>query len=103
MKLTFDTLRSHLSGEPARAYLVSGDEALLVGEAADAIRARVRKAGFDEREVHFIERVADWGEVRASSNNLSLFGARKLIELRLLRLVNLADLYLALGGGWRDS
>ena len=83
MKLTFDTLRSHLSGEPAQAYLVSGDEALLVAEAADAIRARVKRAGFDEREVHFIERVADWDAVRASSNNLSLFGSRKLIELRL--------------------
>ncbi len=83
LKLTFDTLNSHLSGEPARAYLVSGDEALLVGEAADAIRARVKRAGFDEREVFFIERVADWDGVRASSNNLSLFGARKLIELRL--------------------
>src|SRR5262245_8214444 len=83
LKLTFDTLRSHLSGEPARAYLVSGDEALLVAEAADAIRARVKRAGFDEREVHFIERVADWDAVRAASNNLSLFGARKLIELRL--------------------
>ncbi len=83
MKLTFDTLRTHLDGEPARAYLVSGDEGLLVGEAADAIRARVKRAGFDEREVHFIERVADWENVRAASNNLSLFGARKLIELRL--------------------
>ena len=83
MKLTFDSLRSHLSAEPARAYLVSGDEALLVGEAADAIRARVKRAGFEEREVHFIERVADWEDVRAASNNLSLFGSRKLIELRL--------------------
>jgi DNA polymerase-3 subunit delta len=83
LKLNFDTLRTHLDGEPARAYLVSGDEGLLVGEAADAIRARVKRAGFDEREVHFIERVADWETVRASSNNLSLFGSRKLIELRL--------------------
>jgi len=83
LKLTLESLRSHLAGEPARAYLVSGDEGLLVGEAADAIRARVRRAGFEEREVHFIERVADWEAVRASSNNLSLFGARKLIELRL--------------------
>ena len=83
MKLNLDSLPSHLTGEPARAYLVSGDEALLVGEAADAIRARVRRAGFDEREVHFIERVADWEAVRASSNNLSLFGSRKLIEMRL--------------------
>ena len=83
LKLTLETLKSHLAGEPARAYLVSGDEALLAGEAADAIRARVKRAGFDEREVHFIERVADWEGVRASSNNLSLFGSRKLIELRL--------------------
>lgn len=83
MKLTSDSLRSHLSGEPARAYLVSGDEALLVGEAADAIRACARRAGFDEREVHFIDRVADWEGVRAAANNLSLFGSRKLIELRL--------------------
>jgi len=83
LKLTLDTLRTHLAGEPARAYLVSGDEALLVGEAADAIRARIRRAGFEDRDVHFIERVADWEGVRASANNLSLFGSRKLIEIRL--------------------
>ena len=83
MKLTLETLRTHLAGEPARAYLVTGDEALLVGEAADAIRARAKRAGFDEREVYFIERVADWEAVRAASNNLSLFGSRKLIEIRL--------------------
>jgi len=83
LKLTFDTLRTHLSGEPARAYLVSGDEPLLVGEAADAIRAAARRAGFEEREVFFIERVGDWEAVRASTNNLSLFGSRKLIEIRL--------------------
>jgi DNA polymerase-3 subunit delta len=82
LKLTPDTFRSHLQGEPARAYLICGDEPLLVGEAADAVRARVKLLGF-EREVHFIERVADWDAVRASSNNLSLFGSRKLIELRL--------------------
>ncbi|HEY6125972.1 MAG TPA: DNA polymerase III subunit delta [Steroidobacteraceae bacterium] len=83
MKLSLETLRAHLAGEPARAYLVSGDEVLLVGEAADAIRARAKRAGFDEREVHFIERVADWDAVRSASNNLSLFGSRKLIEIRL--------------------
>jgi DNA polymerase-3 subunit delta len=83
LKLSLDTLRAHLAGEPARAYLVTGDEVLLVGEATDAIRARARRAGFDEREVHFIERVADWDAVRGASNNLSLFGSRKLIEIRL--------------------
>ncbi len=83
MKLTFDSLKSHLAGQLARAYLVSGDEPLLAGEAADAIRAAGKSAGFNEREVHFIERAADWADVAASANNLSLFGSRKILELRL--------------------
>ena len=62
---------------------MSGDEALLVGEAADAIRARVKRAGSTSAKCIFIERVADWEAVRAASNNLSLFGSRKLIEIRL--------------------
>ena len=37
-------------------YLVSGSEPLLVGEAADQIRARARLEGYGEREVFFIER-----------------------------------------------
>jgi DNA polymerase III subunit delta len=47
------------------------------------VRARARAAGFSEREVHFIERSSDWDEVRASAGNLSLFGARRLVEIRL--------------------
>src|SRR5262249_36145009 len=65
------------------AYLISGDEPLLTGEAADAVRGRARAAGFTERNVHFIQRAADWNEVRASFASLSLFGARRLVELRL--------------------
>jgi DNA polymerase III subunit delta len=40
-------------------------------------------AGFSEREVHFLERGADFDDVRASAGNLSLFGSRRLLELRL--------------------
>ena len=64
-------------------YLISGDEPLLAAEAADAVRARARGAGFTEREVHFIERAADWDVLRASAANLSLFGARRVVEIRL--------------------
>jgi DNA polymerase III subunit delta len=83
LKLTPDTLVSHLEQHLLPAYLVSGDEPLLSGEAADAIRARARAAGFTEREVHFLERGSDWDDVRASAGNLSLFGSRRLFELRL--------------------
>ena len=83
MKLTSDSLATHLAQRLLPAYLISGDEPLLSGEAADAVRARARAAGFSEREVHFIERASDWDEVRASAGNLSLFGSRRLVELRL--------------------
>lgn len=83
MKLTPDSLGQHLERQLLPSYLVSGDEPLLAGEAADAIRARARAAGFAEREVHFLERGSDWDDVRASAGNLSLFGSRRLLELRL--------------------
>lgn len=83
MKLTPDTLAQHLAQQLAPAYLVSGDEPLLAGEAADAIRARARELGFEERETHFIERAADWNDVRSSASTLSLFAQRRIVEVRL--------------------
>lgn len=83
MKLTTDSFTAHLvSGRLASAYLVSGDEDLLVGEAVDALRAAARQAGYTEREVHFPERAADWSSLVASSASMSLFGDRRILEVR---------------------
>ena len=83
MKLTSDSLPAQLAQALLPAYLISGDEPLLAGEAADAVRTAARSAGFTEREVHFIERAADWDDLTASAANLSLFGARRVMEVRL--------------------
>lgn len=83
MKLTSDSLATHLRERLLPVYLISGDEPLLAGEAADAVRTAARAAGFTEREVHVAERAADWEEVRGSARNLSLFGARRLFEIRM--------------------
>lgn len=83
MKLTSDTLGTHLEQQLLPAYLISGDEPLLTGEAADAVRARARAAGFTERETHFLERGSDWNDVRASASTLSLFAERRIVEIRL--------------------
>jgi DNA polymerase-3 subunit delta len=83
LKLTADSLAAHLAQELFPAYLVSGDEPLLVAEAADAVRARARALGFSERETHFIERATDWEAPSAAAGNLSLFAARRIIEIRL--------------------
>jgi DNA polymerase-3 subunit delta len=83
LKLTSDSLPAQLAQALLPAYLISGDEPLLAGEAADAVRLAARNAGFSEREVHFIERAADWEDLSASAANLSLFGARRVMEIRL--------------------
>jgi DNA polymerase-3 subunit delta len=84
MKLTLEGLSAQLAERLLPVYLVSGDEPLLVGEATDAIRARARALGFAEREVFFIERSsAIWDEVRQAALSLSLFSARRIVEIRM--------------------
>ena len=83
MKLTIDSLAAQLAQRLLPAYLISGDEPLLAAEAADAVRAAARAAAFSEREVHFIENAGNWDAVLASAATLSLFGSRRVLELRL--------------------
>ena len=83
MKLRFDQLDGHLQQGLQPIYLLSGDEPLQLGEAADAIRAAARAQGFAEREVMHVEAGFDWNGLAASSNTLSLFAEQRLIDLRL--------------------
>ena len=83
MRLVPETLARALERDPAHAWLVAGDEPLLVGEAGDAIRRRARAAGFTGREVLFAERGFDWQQLRAEQASLSLFAERRILELRL--------------------
>jgi DNA polymerase-3 subunit delta len=84
LKLAVEELSSHPAGAPLPAYLVSGDEPLLVSEAVDAIRARARAAGFMERKVFFFERAnAGWDEVSQEARALSLFSSNRIVEIRL--------------------
>lgn len=80
-----EKLAALLKGGPAPVYLLSGDEPLTQGEAADAIRAAARAAGFTEREVFFIDRAnsGPWDDIFASAQAMSLFAARKVLELRI--------------------
>ena len=82
MRIDAEQLESQLSRGLAPIYAVWGDE-LLALEAADAIRAEARNRGFDEREILVALSGFDWQQVTAAGANLSLFGSRKLIDLRV--------------------
>lgn len=84
MQIKGEQLAAHLDRELKPVYLVHGDEPLLVIEAADAIRAAARRRGFDEREVLAAIAGFNWNELYHAAGSMSLFGGRKLIDLRLL-------------------
>jgi DNA polymerase III subunit delta len=83
MRLRAEQLAAQLARQLAPVYAIYGDEPLLVLEAADAVRGAARKHGFTEREVYEAGRSFDWSELRHAGASLSLFGGRKIVELRL--------------------
>jgi len=83
LRLNPDQLVAALARGMAPVYLVSGDEPLLVGEAADAIRVAARAAGYADRQVFFIDRSFAWDGLLNSTQSLSLFAERRLFELRM--------------------
>jgi len=83
MQLRSGDLEAHLAKTLAPAYAIHGDEPLVALEAADAVRAAARSRGFAERVVFEPGRGFDWSEFEHAAASLSLFGSRKLIELRL--------------------
>lgn len=83
MQLRLDALDTHLAKNLAPLYVITSDEHLLALEAADKIRKTARAQGLSEREVLVVERSFKWGELLAANQSQSLFGDRKLIELRI--------------------
>jgi DNA polymerase-3 subunit delta len=83
MQLRPEALDGHLAKGLAPLYVITSDEHLLALEAADKIRRAARAQGYSERDVLSVERNFKWGELLAANQALSLFGDKKLIELRI--------------------
>lgn len=83
MQLRPEALDAQLAKGLAPLYVITSDEHLLALEAADRIRRAARAQGYSEREVLTVERSFKWGELLAANQALSLFGDKKLIELRI--------------------
>jgi len=84
MSSTLDQFqRSLAAAELKPAYLLAGEEHLLLLEAADALRARARALGYSEREVIDAEANFDWTALAVAAASMSLFATRRVIDLRL--------------------
>ena len=84
MQVRAEQLQAHLGRGLKPLYTVHGDEPLLTQEAADAIRAAARAAGYSERKVFTVSGAHfDWSGLLGAAQAMSLFAERQLIELRI--------------------
>ncbi len=84
MQLTTARLIEQLSQDLRQLYTLHGDEALLLQEAADAIRASARSQGFLERHVFTVAGAHfDWSEIESACAAMSLFADKQLIDIRI--------------------
>jgi DNA polymerase-3 subunit delta len=83
MRINFSQLSGDLAKNLKPIYLISGDEPLQAGEAADAIRLAAKKAGFLNREVFTAEGNFDWKQLSFAADSASIFTDKKILDLRV--------------------
>jgi len=83
LRIDTEQLAKSLKSGLKPLYAIHGDEPLLALEAADRIRAEARHAGYSVREVLIAESGFDWSRLAESGSSLSLFGDRRVLELRI--------------------
>lgn len=70
---------------PPTLWFITGDEPLLALEAEDQIRAVARKAGYSDRRTFAFDGNSDYTPLIDALADMSLFGEKQLIEVRLLK------------------
>jgi DNA polymerase-3 subunit delta len=83
MRISAEQLEAHTKDGMRPVYVVYGEEILLAEEACARIRKAALAHGYDEREVLTVERGFDWARLQHSSESMSLFSQRRVIELRM--------------------
>jgi len=83
VQLRPEQLAAHLDKPLRPLYVLHGDDPLLTIETGDALRAAARAQGFDERKVLVVTPAFKWDELFHAAGNLSLFGGRTLVDLRI--------------------
>ena len=83
MEINVSQLAATLNRALAPVYMLSGEEPLQIQQSLNLVYKSAHEGGYTERQVLHVERSFDWSQVSQQSNNMSLFGDKKVLELRL--------------------
>ncbi len=85
IRLYPEQLRAQLTEGLRAAYLLLGNDPLLLQESQDAIREAAAAQGFTEHHTFSIDNSTDWQAIFALSQAMSLFASRQTLLLILTR------------------
>ncbi len=83
MDISYEQLSHSLKQELKPVYLISSDEHLLLQEACQQIIDAAKQQSFSEKETFNVERGFKWQALLDANSSMSLFGDKKIIELRI--------------------
>lgn len=83
MQVRYNALSQSLRSGLPGLVLLHGEEALLVEESRDLVRAASREQGYLERLRFMVEPGFDWSVLSVESQSQSLFAEQRIIELRM--------------------
>jgi len=83
IRLYPEQLRAQLSEGLRAAYLLLGNDPLLLQESQDAVRHAANAQGFEEHHTVAIDASTDWNALLAMSQERSLFSSRQTLMLLL--------------------
>lgn len=83
MRLSPEQLTAQLQRIIAPLYVLMGAELLLAMEAADEIRLYASRQGYANREIMTVDQRFDWRVLRQWGRQSSLFGNRRLLDIRI--------------------
>lgn len=83
MKFFVEQLSHRLEQEIAPLYILMAGELLPAMEAAEEIREHAQRQGYVEREIMTVDQHFDWSVLRQCGHQSSLFGNRRLLDIRI--------------------
>ena len=83
IRLYPEQLRAQLNEGLRAAYLLLGNDPLLLQESQDAIRLAAASQGFEEHHAFTLDPSTDWGSLFSLCQAMSLFASRQTLVLQL--------------------